>query len=138
MRNIDERAGTPNFILARGCLLVRNHAAVLGCRLMLAVLTVSWLALAAAPLHGRGHKHEDFGLGFSTEVEAPESEVLQAVGTVVDNGIIQGSFEYNKDKYIDKASVATSSTLFPEWKDPGTIFYKVRTKVLAPANFKET
>jgi hypothetical protein len=138
MRNIDKRAGTSNFILARGCLLVRNHAAVLGCRLMLAVLTVSWLALATVPLHGRGHKHEDFGLGFSTEVEAPESEVLQAVGTVVDNGIIQGSFEYNKDKYIDKAEVATSSTLFPEWKDPGTVFYKVRIKVLAPANFKET
>ncbi len=123
-------------IPARG--LARNHPSILGCRLMLAALTVSWLAFAAAPLHGRGHKREDFGLGFSTEVEAPESEVLQAVGTVVDNGIIQGSFEYNKDKYIDKASVATSSTLFPEWKDPGTVFYKVRTKVLAPANFKET
>ena len=32
----------------------------------------------------------------------------------------------------------SSSSLFPEWKDPGTAFYKVRTKVLAPANFKET
>jgi hypothetical protein len=138
MRNIDRRAGTSNLILARGRLSARNRPAVLG-RLTLAVLTVSWLAFAVAPLHGRDHKkHEDFGLGFSTEIDAPESEVLQAVETVVDNGIIQGSFEYNKDKYIDKASVATSSNLFPEWKDPGTVFYKVRTKVLAPANFKET
>jgi hypothetical protein len=138
MRNIDKRAETSNLTLARGRLSARNRPAVLG-RLTLAVLTVSWLAFAVAPLHGRDHKkHEDFGLGFSTEIDAPESEVLQAVETVVDNGIIQGSFEYNKDKYIDKASVATSSNLFPEWKDPGTVFYKVRNKVLAPANFKET
>jgi len=75
---------------------------------------------------------------FSTEVTAPESEVLQAVEAVVDDGIIQGSFEYNKDKYIEKATAAASSSLFPQWKEPGTVFYKVRTEVLAPANFKET
>ena len=57
---------------------------------------------------------------------------------MVDNGIIQGSFEYNKDKYIEKANAVGSSSLFPEWKDPGTVFYKVRTEVLAPANFEET
>ena len=56
------------------------------------------------------------------------------------NGRLQigALLEYNKDKYIDKATAATSSTLFPEWKEPGTVFYKVRTGVLAPANFKET
>ena len=103
------------------------------------LLIVFWIAIAVSPLRGRDHKkHEDFGLGFSTEIEAPEREVLQAVETVVDNGIIQGSFEYNKDKYIDKATAATSSTLFPEWNESGTVFYKVRTGVLAPANFKET
>jgi hypothetical protein len=126
-------------ILDRGCVDARNHPAALGRSLVLTLCTVAWLALAAAPLPGRDHKkHEDFGLGFSTEIEASESEVLQAVETVVDNGIIQGSFEYNKDKYIEKANAVTSSSLFPEWKDSGTVFYKVRTKVLAPANFKET
>jgi hypothetical protein len=64
--------------------------------------------------------------------------VVQAVESIVDNGIIQGSFEYNKDKYIEHAASAPSSPLFPEWKDPGKVFYKVREKVLAPANFKET
>jgi hypothetical protein len=72
------------------------------------------------------------------EIAAPESEVLQAVQAVVEDGIIKGSFEYNKDKYIDKANSADSSPLFPKWTDPGKVFYKVRTKVLAPANFKET
>jgi hypothetical protein len=103
----------------------------------LVLLSILWLVFAVAPLHSEHKKREDFGLGFSTEIEAPESEVLQAVETIVHNGIIQGSFEYNKDKYIEQADPALTSSLFPEWKDPGTVFYKVRTKVLAPANFKE-
>jgi hypothetical protein len=82
------------------------------------------LLLAAVPiLHGREHKRkvkaEDYGLGFSTEIASPESEVLQAVEAIVNDGVIQGSKEYNKDKYIENASPATSSPLFPEWKEPG-------------------
>jgi hypothetical protein len=139
MRNIDKRIRLRIFILAMGRLMARNQpATTFGWRLVGPVLAVCWMAFAIPPLQGRDHKHEEFGLGFSTEIEASESELLQAVGTVVDDGIIQGSYEYNKDKYIDKASAATSSSLFPPWKDPGTVFYKDRTKVLAPANFKDT
>ncbi len=108
--------------------------------LNLAVLSV--LCLLSVPLlHGKEHKRKvakDYGLGFSTEVAAPESEVLQAVEDVVNDGIIQGSKEFNKDKYIESASPATSSSLFPEWKEPGHVYYKVRTSVLAPLNFKES
>jgi hypothetical protein len=110
-----------------------------GRELVIALLAVFWLAFVVAPLQGREHrKREDYGLSFSTEMAFPESEVLQAVEAVADDGIIQGSFEYNKEKYIEHAAAAKSSPLFPEWKDPGKVFYKVRTKVLAPANFKET
>ncbi len=140
MRKINTRAGIFDLVVAKGYLLVRNHRAVLVRRLALVVLSVFWLVLAVAPLAGREHKKkkEDYGLGFSTEIAAPESEVLQAVEAVVEDGIIQGSFEYNKDKYIEHAGSVESSSLFPPWKDPGTVFYKVRTKVLAPANFQET
>jgi hypothetical protein len=139
MRNIDHRSGIVDSMVARGYLLARNDRPVSGRNLALAILSIFWLALAVAPLAGRGHKkREDYGLSFSMEIEAPESEVLEALAAVVDNGIIQGSFEYNKDKYIEHATSATSSPLFPAWKDPGTVFYKVRTKVLAPANFQET
>jgi len=109
-------------------------------RLAIAALSL-WMFLSAVPsLHSREHKtrKEDYGLGFSTEISAPESEVLQALDEVINDGIIQGSKEYNKDKYIDKADPASSSSLFPEWTDPGKVFYKVRTKVLAPVNFKES
>jgi hypothetical protein len=113
----------------------RNH-------LVIAVFSTLLLVSAGPTLHGREHKRkikaEDYGLGFSTVIASPESEVLHAVEAIVNNGIIQGSKEYNKDKYIENASAATSSPLFPEWKEPGKVYYKVRTGVLAPLNFKES
>jgi len=139
MRNIHSRAAILASIVARGYSLARKRCAMLGRRLGLAMLAVFWLVLAVAPLCGREHKkREEYGVSFSTEIAAPESEVLQAVEAVVDDGIIQGSFEYNKDKYIERATAAPSSPLFAQWKDPGTVFYKTRAKVLAPAHFKET
>lgn len=55
-----------------------------------ALLSVFCLTLAVAPVYSREHKkHEDFGMGLSTEVAAPEREVLEAVAAIVDNGIIQ-------------------------------------------------
>jgi hypothetical protein len=107
-----------------------------------AVSAILFLLGTAPPLHGREHKRkissQDYGLGFSTEISSPENEVLQAVEAIVNNGIIQGSKEYNKDKYIEHASAATSSPWFPEWKEPGKVYYKVRSGVLAPLNFKES
>jgi hypothetical protein len=101
---------------------------------------VCWLSVV--PLlhaeHKRKLKAEDYGLGFSTEIAAPEREVVQAVEDVVNDGIIQGSKEFNKDKYIESATPATSSSLFPEWKGPGQVYYKVRTHVLAPLDFKDS
>jgi hypothetical protein len=135
MRNI----GIVDFIISRGYSLAGNHRGLLGRRLALAVLSVFWLAFAVAPLRGREHKKkEEYGQSLSMEIAAPASEVLQAVQAVVENGIIKGSFEYNKDKYIEHANSATSSSLFPQWTEAGTVFYKIRAKVLAPANFKET
>jgi hypothetical protein len=134
MRNLDKSIGCID------AMPDRNNYAVVGRRIALLMLSVLWLVFTAIPLRGREHKkkNEDYGLGYSTEIAAPESEVRQAVEAVVDDGIIQGSFEYNRDKYIEGAAATGSSPLFPDWKDPGTAFYKVRTKVLAPASFKET
>jgi hypothetical protein len=96
------------------------------------------LFLAAVPLQGREHKKkEDFGASFSAEIAAPEAEVLRVVEAVVADGVIQGSHEYDKDKFVEHASSAASTPLFPAWREPGTVFYKIRTKVLSPANFKD-
>jgi hypothetical protein len=94
------------------------------------------------PLHGSEHKRkvraQDYGLGFSTEISAPENEVVDAVEAVVNDGIIQGSREFNKDKYVENATAANSSSLFPDWKEPGKVYYKVRSSVLAPLGFKDS
>ncbi len=108
-------------------------------RLALTAIVLCLLVNLAVPLYGREPKKKpEYSIGFSTEITAPEEMVLQAVEAVVNNGIIQGSREYNKDKYVEKAVAAVSSSLFEQWKGPGKAFYKVRTEVLAPANFKES
>jgi len=97
------------------------------------------LFMVAAPASAKTHKKAaDYGHGFSSEISASESEVIEALEDVVNDGIIQGSKEYNKDKFIDKAEAATSSPLFPPWKENGKVYYKVRNHAIAPANFKET
>jgi SH3-like domain-containing protein len=139
MRNIDKGAGILASVRAQGCVLVRICSAACSGWVTRTLILFFCVSCAFAPLSARSSKkHEQFGLGFSIEVPAPESEVLQAVETVVSDGIIQGSFEYSKDKYVENANSVGSSSLFPEWKEPGTVFYKVRTKVLAPANFEDT
>jgi hypothetical protein len=105
--------------------------------LMVLAFVSLYLSAVCAVMLGHERKREDFGLGLSTEIAAPENEVLQAVEAVASNGIIQGTQEYNKDKFVEHASAASSSPLFPAWKGAGTVFYKVRTQILAPVNFKE-
>lgn len=77
-----------------------------------------------------------YGTGLLVNVPAPEAEVLQAVEEVVQNGIIQGSKEYNKDEHIAGATAVPDSRLFPAWTEGGKVFYKVRLHVLDPRNFK--
>jgi len=105
----------------------------------LAALLLGYCVFCIPPLHGREHKKKsDYGLGFSTEIDAAEAEVLQAVEAVVSDGIIQGSKEYNKDKYIEHASPAESSPLFPAWTGSGKVFFKVREEALDPRGFFES
>ena len=109
---------------------------------IVAVFIALFSLFSVAPVHGREHKrkisNQDYGMGFSTEITSPEGEVVKAVEAVVNDGVIQGSKEFSKDKYIEKASPADSSPLFPEWKEPGKIYYKVPTNALAPLNFKDS
>jgi hypothetical protein len=98
------------------------------------------LLLLPAPRLGAAEKakKQDYGFGFAVDLKIPEDEVADALEQVVGDGIIQGSREYNKDQYIEKATSATSSDLFPKWTGPGKVFYKVRNQALAPQNFKES
>ena len=100
-----------------------------------AILLFSLTALA---LPIKDKDATQYGAGLIVNVPFPESEVAQVVRDVVQNGIIRGTKEYNKDQYITDANPATSSRVFPEWTEGGKVFYKVRMKAIDPRNFKDS
>jgi hypothetical protein len=79
-----------------------------------------------------------YGEGLIVNVPFPESEVAQVIQEVVQNGIIRGTKEYNKDEYVTGATAAPSVKVFPKWIEPGEVFYKVREHTLDPRNFKDS
>jgi hypothetical protein len=79
-----------------------------------------------------------YGMGLIINIPFPESEVVQVVQDVVQNGIIRGTKEYNKDDYIKDAIAVSSTRVFPESTEGGKVFYKVRLKALDPRNFKDS
>src|ERR1700730_3707418 len=110
-----------------------------GGRFPVVIVAALWLIVLSAgtpPLSAREKDTAQYGEGLIVNVPFPESEVTQAVEDVVQNGIIRGSKEYNKDEYIAGAKAITSSRAFPAWTDGGKVFYKVRTNALDPRNFK--
>ena len=106
--------------------------------LRLAALLAIVVNLAIQPALAREKDTTQYGAGLIVNVPFPESDVTQAVKEVIQNGIIRGSKEYERDQYITGAEVATSTRGFPAWQESGTVFYKVRTHALDPRNFKES
>jgi hypothetical protein len=89
------------------------------------------------PLSAREKDATQYGAGLIVNIPFPESEVAQVVQEIIQNGIIRGTKEYNKDEYISGAEPATSTRVFAEWTEGGKVFYKVRLKALDPRNFKD-
>jgi len=109
-----------------------------GPRLRLYTAALLFLAVLATPLPAREKNSVQYGVGLIVNIPTPVAEVTEAVSDVVNNGIIRGTKEYNKDEYISGAVAATSTPVFPAWKDPGKVFYKVRKAALNPWNFKDS
>jgi len=95
-------------------------------------------SLAALPLPAREKDATQYGMGLIVNIPFPESQVTQVVEDVIQNGIIRGTKEYNKDEYVTGATPASSTRVFPEWTEGGKIFYKIRLKALDPRNFKDS
>ena len=94
-------------------------------------------SLAALALPAREKSATQYGMGLIVNLPFPESEVSQVVQDVIQNGIIRGTKEYNKDEYVEGAASASSSRVFKEWTEGGKVFYKVRLKAIDPRNFKD-
>ena len=96
------------------------------------------LAMSALPLFGREKDTASYGAGLTVSIPLPENEVEQVVEEVVQNGIIRGTKEYNRDEYVGGAVSANSTHVFKDWNDGGKVFYKVRLHALDPRNFKDS
>jgi hypothetical protein len=121
---------TSPYVLRRSC---REMGVVL--RKIVIILMAS---LATLPLLAREKDATQYGMGLIVNVPFPENEVAQVIQEVVQNGIIRGTKEYNKDEYISDATPVTSTRVFPQWTEGGKVFYKVRLKALDPRNFKDS
>lgn len=102
--------------------------------LILVLLTLG----SIAPLSAREKDALQYGEGLIVNIPLPVDEVSQAVEEVAGNGIIRGTKEYIKDEYVTGADAAKSTPVFPTWKDPGKVFYKVRMHALDPWGFKNS
>ena len=101
--------------------------------LLILLFSFSSFALAA-----REKDVAQSGAGLVVNVPFPEGEVVQVVQQIVQDGIVRGTKEYSKDQYLSGAASVSSTRVFPEWTEGGKVFYKVRLKALAPANFKNS
>jgi len=94
--------------------------------------------LIATPIHGHEKNVLQYGAGLIINVPLPEPEVAQVVQDVVQNTIIRGTKEYNKDEFISGAVAVNSTPVFPAWQEGGKVFYTVRQQALNPLNFKNS
>ena len=104
---------------------------------------VSWklillliVPLTTVALSAREKDAIQYGVGLIANVPFSEDEVTPIIQDVVQNGLIRGTKEYNKDEYVQGANAATSTRAFKEWTEGGKVFYKVREKAIDPQNFK--
>jgi hypothetical protein len=100
--------------------------------------TILILSVAAFALPPREKDATQYGMGLIVNLPFSENEVSQVVQDVIQNGLIRGTKEYNKDEYITGATPATSTKVFAEWTEGGKVFYKVRLKAIDPRNFKDS
>lgn len=90
------------------------------------------------PARERDKDALQWGAGLIVNVPFSESEVTQVVQDVIQDGIIRGTKEYNKDEYVMGATSVSTTKVFSEKVDNGKVFYKIRLKALDPRNFRDS
>jgi hypothetical protein len=103
-----------------------------------ALLLVIFLQLTANLALAGKDKSDSVGTGFAVELPYAEADVTSVVQSVVEDHVIRGTYVYEREKILNDAVSANSSSSFGSWQGPGRAFYKVRKDALAPRNFKES
>jgi len=90
--------------------------------------------MAAIPLASRTKEKLSYGEGLIVNIPVPEAEVVQVVQEVVQNGVIRGTKEYNKDQFVGGAIAADPPMCFP----PGTRKGRFSTKCVCTQSTRAT
>jgi hypothetical protein len=83
-------------------------------------------------------KSDSWGTGFAVELPYAEADVVSVVQSVAEDHIVRGTYVYEREKILNDAASANSSSFFGAWQGPGQTYYKIRKDALAPRNFKES
>lgn len=110
---------------------------MLTCRVWMPIGLIFMMLMPILRVSAKEKDGVQYGMGLIINLPFPENEVEQVVQEVVQNGIIRGTKEYNKDEYISGATAVSSTRVFPQWTEGGKVFYKQRLKALDPRNFKD-
>ncbi len=113
---------------------MKNGWAKFGCGIMLA----GWFLTAISGVSASRDEKKSGYDGFVIELPASQADVLKAVREVAGDDTIHGTLEYEKDPILSGAETAVASDYFGKWTGPGQVFYKVRSKTLAPRHFKDS
>lgn len=76
--------------------------------------------------------------GFSGELAGSQEDILQAVTDIVGDGIVHGTYVFEKEKTLTGAVQAESAPYFPPWEGDGKVYYKICRNVIAPRHFQES
>jgi len=133
-------SGAMNYKTTNACVRRRCWPVVarLTCSRKFVPLVLLPFLMAAIPLASRTKEKLSYGEGLIVNIPVPEAEVVQVVQEVVQNGVIRGTKEYNKDQFVGGAIAADSSNVFPAGDQKGKVFYKVRMHANRPRNFKDS
>jgi hypothetical protein len=102
----------------------------------LAVLAFAFLAekCSAAPKDKPAPQLQ----GMVREFNASLAEAQQAVLAIQHDQIIHGTLMFDKEPILSGAEAVDQTSLFDPWTGEGTVYYKIRTKVVAPRHFIES
>ena len=112
--------------------LLRLRSKVLS-RVLFTSILVLWTPLLAAP-----PKSYESVNSLLVQVDAPASDVFQAVQEVSEDQIVHGTFSYEKERTLYGAHAESSAPVFGPWEGPGKVIFKTASKILAPKFFKDS
>ncbi len=74
----------------------------------------------------------------TVQVQAPASDIAEAVAQVAQDQIIHGTYSYEKERILYGAHSSSTAQVFGPWQGQGQVYYKVASNILSPRFYKDS